>query len=40
MTDDNIDEVYSILKKSSRDELKDIDGLSIDRVDVACCLRL
>ncbi|MDW3957427.1 exopolyphosphatase [Staphylococcus saprophyticus] len=34
MTDDNIDEVYSILKKSSRDELKDIDGLSRDRVDI------
>ncbi|WP_436861456.1 exopolyphosphatase [Staphylococcus caeli] len=34
MTEDNIEEVYSILKKSSRDDLKDIDGLSRDRIDI------
>ncbi|WP_437272380.1 exopolyphosphatase [Staphylococcus succinus] len=34
MVEDNIEEVYSIIKKSSRDELKDIDGLSRDRVDI------
>lgn len=34
MSEENIDEVYSIIKKSSRDELKDIDGLSRDRVDI------
>ncbi|WP_251942467.1 exopolyphosphatase [Staphylococcus sp. Marseille-Q5304] len=34
MSEDDIDEVYSIIRKSSRDDLKDIDGLSRDRVDI------
>ncbi|MGW7899566.1 exopolyphosphatase [Staphylococcus shinii] len=34
MSEDNIEEVYTIIKKSSRDDLKDIDGLSRDRVDI------
>ncbi|MDK9845739.1 MULTISPECIES: exopolyphosphatase [Staphylococcus] len=34
MTEENIDEVYAIIKKSSYDDLKDIDGLSRDRVDI------
>jgi len=34
MSEDNIDEVYSIIKKSSYEDLKDIDGLSRDRVDI------
>ncbi|RIO57159.1 exopolyphosphatase, partial [Mammaliicoccus sciuri] len=34
MSEDNIEEVYTIIKKSSREDLKDIDGLSRDRVDI------
>ncbi|MEJ7351063.1 exopolyphosphatase, partial [Staphylococcus epidermidis] len=29
-----IDEVYDIIRKSSRDELTNLDGLSRDRVDI------
>ncbi|WP_204180324.1 exopolyphosphatase [Staphylococcus sp. GDY8P76P] len=34
MTEEDMDEVYKIIKKSSRDDLKDIDGLSRDRIDI------
>ncbi|WP_170006907.1 exopolyphosphatase [Staphylococcus nepalensis] len=34
MSEGDIDEVYTIIKKSSRDALKDIDGLSRDRIDI------
>src|SRR5699024_1751872 len=32
MTEEDMDEVYKRIKKSSRDDLKDIDGLSRDRI--------
>ena len=34
MSDKDIDEVYDIIRKSSRDELNNLDGLSRDRADI------
>ncbi|MBF0738760.1 exopolyphosphatase [Staphylococcus arlettae] len=34
MSAKDVEEVFSLIKKSSRDELKDIDGLSGDRIDI------
>ncbi|MCJ1655606.1 exopolyphosphatase [Staphylococcus sp. NRL 16/872] len=34
MTNKDIDEVYDIIRKSSRDDLTNLDGLSRDRVDI------
>src|SRR5699024_8057731 len=34
MTEEDMDEVYNIIKESSRDDLKDSDGLSRDRIDI------
>src|SRR5699024_10791917 len=34
MTEEDMDEVYKIIKKSSRDNSKDIEGLSRDRIDI------
>ena len=34
MSDKDIDEVYNVIRKSSRDELNNLDGLSRDRVDI------
>lgn len=34
MTEESIHEVFNLIKKSSRDDLKDLDGLSRDRVDI------
>ncbi|RBA03047.1 exopolyphosphatase [Staphylococcus arlettae] len=34
MSAKDVEEVFSLIKKSSRDELKDVDGLSGDRIDI------
>ena len=34
MSDKDIDEVYNVIRKSSRDELNNLDGLSRDRADI------
>ena len=34
MSDKDIDEVYNMIRKSSRDELNNLDGLSRDRADI------
>ena len=34
MTNKDIDEVFDIIRKSDRDDLTNLDGLSRDRVDI------